>query len=131
MVLAAMLTMLLAQATFAAQTPLFTDPEATPPSPPPSICPSTEVAQVTPHGPIPSATPLKQTGPPYLVYATVLVTVNPDGSVKDAVLEKHSGFSGTDSLAVQRARRAVYRPKTVNCAAVEGTYLFFYASMII
>jgi hypothetical protein len=53
----------------------------------------------------------------------VLVTVNPDGTVKSAVLQKSLGF-GADERALTDARQSNYQPKTVNCKPVEGTYLF-------
>lgn len=54
----------------------------------------------------------------------VIVTVNPDGSVKNAVV-KRSIDAEEDRLTLNEARKSRYRPKTVNCVAVEGTFHFW------
>lgn len=95
-----------------------------------STCPTTEVVRITANGPIPSATPFKQKGPPYAAYATVLVTVNSDGSVKNAVID-HGSLGGINDEALREARSAVYRPKMVNCRAVEGKYIYVYLGLVV
>jgi TonB family protein len=55
----------------------------------------------------------------------VLVTVNPDGTVKDAVIKSGTDYgSGANDNALFAARNSTYKPKTVNCLPVEGTYLY-------
>jgi TonB family protein len=95
------------------------------PSPPASTCPPTEVQRVKPtNAPDPE-------WPGHSKWCTgiscfveeVLVTVNPDGTVKNAVVKKSWGV-GADYAAITAARQSTYRPKTVNCQPVEGTYIF-------
>lgn len=54
---------------------------------------------------------------------SVLVTVNPDGSVASAILVRSSGTGSLDALAIKEARLSKYRAKMVNCKPVRGTYL--------
>jgi hypothetical protein len=54
----------------------------------------------------------------------VLVTVNADGSVKSAVLEKSSHNATADAFTLGQAEGGIYEPKMVSCKPVEGTYLF-------
>lgn len=126
MVLAAMLTIVLAQATLvAAQTPLFTDPEATPRSPPPSMCPPTDVKRIRPTSvPDPEFHGSAKwcTGNSCYV-EEVVVTVNPDGTVKSAAV-RHSWGVGPDDAALTAARNSKYIAATVNCKPVQGTYVF-------
>lgn len=56
-------------------------------------------------------------------YASVLVTVNADGSVARAVLRRSSGSASFDAWAIRAARESEYLPKLVNCKPVRGTYL--------
>lgn len=53
----------------------------------------------------------------------VVVTVNPDGTVKSAV-ERGSWGVGTDYAVMRDARNSNYIPATVDCKPVEGTYIF-------
>lgn len=64
-------------------------------------------------------------------YAMVLVTVNPDGTVKGTALETSTGFRKFDDEALHDARNNVYQPKMVGCRAVEGTYRFLDVFIII
>lgn len=54
----------------------------------------------------------------------VKVTVNPDGSVKDATLVQASLAPTLNGATLRSARLSLYWPRTVNCEPVEGTYLF-------
>lgn len=51
------------------------------------------------------------------------MTVNPDGTIKSVALKRSWAF-GADYAALDDARHSAYQPATVNCKAVEGTYLF-------
>lgn len=102
--------------------PLFTDSGDSIPSATPSTCPTREAMLITPTGPIPSSTSFPHGLP--TIFATVLVTVNPDGSVKSAKILRSSGFSNTDDFVLNRARTSRYQPKMVGCSPVEGTYIF-------
>lgn len=53
----------------------------------------------------------------------VLVTVNPDGTVKSAVVRGSWG-AGPDGAALTAARNSKYIPATINCKSAEGTYVF-------
>ena len=53
----------------------------------------------------------------------MLVTVNPDGTVRSAVVRGSWG-AGSDNRALAAARDSTYVPATVNCKPVEGTYIF-------
>ncbi len=68
---------------------------------------------------------------PQLVYTSVLVTINPDGTVKKVVLFQPSGRANSDEYALQTAQAAKYRPKMVNCKPVIGNYLWVFAWMIL
>lgn len=97
------------------------------PSPTASTCPPTEVKRVRPtNAPDPEL--------PYSGHdnwckgvscfvVDVVVTVNPDGTVKSAV-ERGSWGAGTDYVATKAARESKYIPATANCRPVEGTYIF-------
>lgn len=54
----------------------------------------------------------------------IMVTVNPDGSVKRARAFESSDYPDADDAAVKAAEASTYKPKTVDCKAVEGRYLF-------
>lgn len=54
----------------------------------------------------------------------VLVDVNSDGSVKGARVIHSESLSG-DAWFLHEAKVSRYRPKMVNCRAVEGIYYFF------
>lgn len=108
------LAMLLAQAT---------------PSPAHTACPPTSVIRVKPktydpeyhdHGGGYSARWCKGI---ICFVVDILVTVNADGTVKDAVVKAPWGY-GADEAALYNARRSTYRPATIECKPVEGTYLF-------
>lgn len=112
MTLAVMLTLLLAQVTPS-------------PSPSASTCPQTNVKRVKSTNAPDSEWPGHDkwcTGISCYV-VEVVVTVNPDGTVKNAVIQKGWG-EGANDAALTAARESTYRPKTVNCRPVEGTYLF-------
>lgn len=94
------------------------------PSPTSSTCPTTEVVRLTPNGPIPSATVPSKTQIPEHAVTVILVTVNPDGSVKSAVIQKSSGTPSLDAQSLADAKSSTYKPKTINCKPVEGTYLY-------
>ncbi len=92
------------------------------PSPTAGACPAaTDVVVTRPEEPI---------APPGLselggsISVTILVTVNPDGSVKSAQVERSSNSLAVDKAALNAARSSTYRPKIVNCHPVEGTYHF-------
>jgi hypothetical protein len=53
----------------------------------------------------------------------VLVTVDPNGTVKSAVVRKSWG-TGPDAAVLAAARSSKYISATVNCEPVEGTYVF-------
>jgi TonB family protein len=53
----------------------------------------------------------------------VVVTVNSDGTVKSALMQRSWG-AGADAAALAAARKSKYIPKTVNCQPVTGTYIF-------
>lgn len=53
----------------------------------------------------------------------VLVTVNPDGTVKSAVARKSWGI-GPDAAVLAAARSSKYISATLNCEPVGGTYVF-------
>jgi outer membrane biosynthesis protein TonB len=55
-------------------------------------------------------------------YSEVRVTVNSDGSVNSVKVIHSCGASGCDNLSLNEAQHSIYRPKTVNCKPVEGTY---------
>ena len=110
MTLAVMLSLLLAQAL---------------PSPTASACPPTEVKRVKPtNAPDPEWSGQNKwcTGIACKV-VEVLVTVNPAGTVKSAVVQRSWG-AGADAAALTAARNSKYIPKTVNCQPVTGTYIF-------
>lgn len=92
-------------------------------SPTASTCPTTEVMRITTHGPVPSATPLPADHPP-MAYASVVVTVSPDGTVMRAVLKHSTGSASEDGDALSAARTGTYKPKMADCKPVEGTYFF-------
>ncbi len=58
------------------------------------------------------------------VSSAALVTVNPDGSVKSVVLKESSHYGDVDAYTISEATNGIYKPKTINCQPVEGTYLF-------
>jgi TonB family protein len=54
----------------------------------------------------------------------VAVTIAPNGHVAGAKVARSSGNAAIDDAVVQAARNSTYSPKMVNCAPVEGQYLF-------
>jgi len=86
-----------------------------------SSCPATEVVVTRPQAPI---APAGLSGLRSSISATILVTVNPDGTVKAVSVERSSGYLPVDNAALKAARLSTYSPKRVNCQAVEGTYHF-------
>jgi TonB family protein len=57
-------------------------------------------------------------------YVNVLVTIAPSGHVVRATIVHSSGNATIDSAVADAARHSTYAPKTVNCALVQGNYLF-------
>ena len=100
--------------------------QATPlPSPTTSACPPTDVKRIKPTNAPDPEWPRQDkwcTGIACLV-VEVVVTVNPDGTVKSAV-ERGSWGTGADAAALTAARNSKYVPATVNCQPVMGTYIF-------
>jgi TonB family protein len=58
---------------------------------------------------------------------TVLVTVDVNGRAADAEMDTSSGHPELDAIAVDAARRSLFKPGTFDCAAVVGTYRFVVA----
>ncbi|HTU82575.1 MAG TPA: TonB family protein [Candidatus Acidoferrales bacterium] len=58
------------------------------------------------------------------VYATILVTVGPNGRVVNAKVARSSGFAAIDHAAIVAAEGSTYAPATSNCKPVTGQYLF-------
>jgi TonB family protein len=54
----------------------------------------------------------------------ILVTINPDGSIKSLAVQKSSGYYYFDVAAKQAARASEYIPRIVGCKPVTGTYIF-------
>lgn len=54
----------------------------------------------------------------------ILVTVEPDASVKSVVRQDSSGNRAFDDAAMNSALNSTYAPATANCKPVEGTYLY-------
>jgi TonB family protein len=89
------------------------------PTPTVSTCPETQVSVTRPV--VPDVTGLTI---PREMSAEVLVTVNPDGSVKDAAVQKSSGLLAADMAVLRAARASSYKPASKSCGPVQGTYLF-------
>lgn len=85
-----------------------------------SPCANREVMRLTSEGAAPSETPPAIAR---LIYASILVTVNPNGSVKGAVFAHRTGFANSDGAVMNLAQSSQYLPKILDCKAVEGTYL--------
>jgi TonB family protein len=58
---------------------------------------------------------------------TVLVTVDVNGRAANAEVDTSSGHPELDAVAVDAARRSVFKPGTFDCAPVVGTYRFVVA----
>jgi len=56
--------------------------------------------------------------------ALILITINRDGSVKNASVAESSGDFEFDQEGLRVARTSKYSPKYLNCVPVEGTYSF-------
>lgn len=96
--------------------------DAQQPSPTPSCQPDRKATVVRPVAPeIPEALLQNNTGS---IEALVLVTVDPRGKVKDAVIQKTSGYYTFDILVLRAARLSEYSPMIVNCQPTTGTYVF-------
>ncbi|MGC1986414.1 MAG: M56 family metallopeptidase [Candidatus Cybelea sp.] len=54
----------------------------------------------------------------------VSVTIAPDGRVVKTSVVKSSGNTTADNAVVAAARKSKYSPKVVNCAPVQGDYVF-------
>lgn len=104
------LSLLLAQAT---QLPL----------PAASTCPTTPVKVIKRASP-----PMFDTPPDFGGTVLLAVTVSASGSVKSASITKSSGLKAFDNAGLQAARNSTYKPKTVNCKPVEGTYTTGYGT---
>jgi TonB family protein len=59
--------------------------------------------------------------------ATVLVTVDVNGNAVNAEVDTSSGHPELDAVAVDAARRSLFKPGTFDCAPVVGTYRFVVA----
>jgi hypothetical protein len=95
------------------------------PSPLATTCPTTDVQRIKVPGQPDREwrAPVRYCTGIACKFIAVLVTVNPDGTVKNAVIQ--NGWEEEENNQVlQDARESTYRPKTVNCQAVEGTYIF-------
>jgi hypothetical protein len=93
-----------------------------------AYCFGTEVMRVTPEGLVPSQY-MPQNHLP-MSYSEVRVTVNSDGSVKSVRLIHSCGATGCDNGSLNHALHSVYRPRTVNCKPVEGTYEYIQVFVI-
>lgn len=62
--------------------------------------------------------------PGSVAIVTVLVTVAPTGAVVSASVNHSSGDISVDEAAIAAARASTYQPKTIDCEAVTGTYIF-------
>jgi TonB family protein len=89
------------------------------PTPEMTTCPSTQVAVTHAVAPDVTGIPISHT-----MSAEVLVTVNPDGAVKGAAVQKSSGVLAVDNAVVRAARASSYQPRTEDCGPVQGTYVF-------
>lgn len=56
--------------------------------------------------------------------ATVLVVVEPDGSIKRASISKSSGDLDFDMASIRAAKASKYSPRVVNCEPVEAAVPF-------
>jgi TonB family protein len=54
----------------------------------------------------------------------VLVSIDTDGKVKSATVQKASGYRQFDQETLRAARLSEYAPAITNCRAEPGTYLF-------
>jgi TonB family protein len=54
----------------------------------------------------------------------VTVLIRADGTVQSASVARSSGNAALDAAAVAAASKTTYLPKTLNCKAVPGAYLF-------
>ena len=70
--------------------------------------------------PIPDQLP--EDGQP--LYATIGVDIAPNGSVEKTTILKSSGNISFDLASERAARQSEYKPKMVNCTAVEGAAIF-------
>ena len=62
--------------------------------------------------------------PQYPINVLVDVNVDAQGHATSVHLVKSSGNTAADREALLMARRSVYAPKTVHCAATPGTLIF-------
>lgn len=56
--------------------------------------------------------------------ASIAVVIGPDGNIKSASIYKSSGDRSFDLASLTAARASKYRPKIVDCTAVESTFYF-------
>lgn len=54
----------------------------------------------------------------------VAVTLNPNGSVKAALIYRSSGVTAWDDAVLNAAKSSTYLPKVVDCKPVESHYIF-------
>jgi hypothetical protein len=93
------------------------------PLPSATACPPTSVVRIpTTKGDTEWSGHLRENGVS-LVLVEVLLTITPNGTIKSAVVTK-PGNSEVDSMALVDSKVGTYKPATVNCQPVEGTYLF-------
>jgi TonB family protein len=117
MTLAAIMTLLLAQATPAPPVPSHDYPA--PIATPDAAC--NHPAEIVKSAyPIPDEMP--EDGQP--LYATVTVIVAANGKVEKATILKSSGNVSFDLASLRAARQSEYKPKMVNCEPVEGPIVF-------
>jgi TonB family protein len=54
----------------------------------------------------------------------VLVSIDTEGKIKSATVQKRSGYRQFDQETLRAARLSEYAPAIANCRAAPGTYLF-------
>jgi len=111
--------------TFAVMFALLLGHATAPPSASAGACPPMPVRRIRPTGYDPEwrGAPDKWCTGIACVNVEVVVTVNPDGTVKSAV-ERGSWGDETDHAVVKAALNSKYIPATTNCKPVEGIYIF-------
>jgi TonB family protein len=58
------------------------------------------------------------------IESDVLVSIDADGKITSATVQKPSGYRQFDQETLRAARLSEYAPAITNCQAVPGTYLF-------
>jgi TonB family protein len=95
------------------------------PTPTGTACPDTPVT-VKKGAPNSSGdiTPMLMKIAPAQGFVYITVTVNPDGSIKDASIKESSGTAQLDALGLKWANETTYNPRIVNCTAVVGEFVY-------